>query len=164
MAGVAPASLRNVFVWGNHSTTQVPDARFVTVAQSDGTFATASSLGLDAAWVTTTLVPLVQNRGKAVIDARGASSAASAACAIVDHLRDWICGSAGRAVSMAVCSDSNPYEIAPGLVFSFPVVCEVRSMACTVRMSHDPSKWRGSLIVYRLAEWWSLAVRGGTRY
>lgn len=119
------ACIRNVVIWGNHSATQFAMADHATVEDGSSVEAAAALLGATGArWMKEELVPRVQQRGKAVIDARGASSAASAASAICDHIRDWWLGSAGRVVSMGVASEGNPYGVADGLIFSFPVVTQ----------------------------------------
>lgn len=102
-------------IWGNHSATQYPDLHHATV---DG----KAALDLvDGAWYADTFIPTVQQRGAAIIEARGASSAASAANAAIDHMRDWALGSDAR-LSMGVYSDGS-YGIAEGLIYSFPVTC-----------------------------------------
>ncbi len=102
-------------IWGNHSATQFPDLHHATVAGK-----TALSL-VDQAWYATTFIPTVQQRGAAIIEARGASSAASAANAAIDHMHDWAQGSNG-VVSMGIYSDGS-YGIQKGLIYSFPVKC-----------------------------------------
>ncbi|MES1917046.1 MAG: hypothetical protein MHM6MM_008807, partial [Cercozoa sp. M6MM] len=114
-----PSQLQQVVIWGNHSATQVPDVSNATV--QGHAVATAVQ---DDEWLRGPFVRTVQQRGAAIIKARGASSAASAANAVLDHVRDWLCGTNGRVVSMAVCSDNNPYGVPEGLIFSFPVTCE----------------------------------------
>jgi malate dehydrogenase len=115
--GAAVPAIRQMTIWGNHSATQYPDIAHCTV---DGKPATAL---VDEAWVRTDFIPTVQQRGAAIIKARGASSAASAASAAIDHMRDWALGSAsGDWVSMAVPSDGS-YGVAEGIVYSFPVRC-----------------------------------------
>jgi malate dehydrogenase len=115
--GASITEMRQMTIWGNHSATQYPDISHCTVAARP-----ASSL-VDEAWVRDEFIPTVQQRGAAIIKARGASSAASAASAAIDHVRDWTLGSAdGDWVSMAVPSDGS-YGIAPGVVYSFPVRC-----------------------------------------
>jgi malate dehydrogenase len=107
--------IRRVVIWGNHSATQFPDLHHATV---DGK--AALSL-VDAAWYADTFIPTVQQRGAAVIKARGASSAASAASAAIDHVRTWMLGSApGDWVSMGVPSDGS-YGIPEGVIYSYPV-------------------------------------------
>jgi malate dehydrogenase len=104
-----------MIVWGNHSATQVPDLSHATVAGRR-----ASEL-VDGAWVRDTFVPTVQQRGAAIIAARGASSAASAASAAIDHVRDWVRGTEdGDWVSMAI-PGTGAYGVGDGLVFSYPV-------------------------------------------
>lgn len=102
-------------IWGNHSATQYPDIHEATVAGES-----AMSL-VDMDWYEKDFIPTVQQRGAAIIDARGASSAASAANAAIDHMHDWALGSDG-VVSMGVYSDGS-YGIEPGLIYSFPVTC-----------------------------------------
>lgn len=110
--------VKNVVVWGNHSATQYPDLHQATV---DGT--SAMDL-IDMDWYENDFIPTVQQRGAAIIKARGLSSAASAANAAVDHMRDWALGSAeGDIVSMGIYSDGS-YGIEQGLIYSFPCVCK----------------------------------------
>jgi malate dehydrogenase len=105
-----------VFIWGNHSATQYPDIHHATVG---GT----KALDLvDHNWVVQDFIPVVQQRGAAIIKARGLSSAASAANAAIEHMRDWALGSAGKIVSMGIHSDGS-YGITKGLIYSFPVTC-----------------------------------------
>ncbi len=115
--GAHHAKIRKVVIWGNHSSTQYPDIRF---AEIDGQSATDL---VDQEWYRNTFIPEVQQRGAAVIKARGASSAASAASAAIDHIRNWAHGTPeGDWVSMAVPADGS-YGIEPGIVYSFPCVC-----------------------------------------
>ncbi len=110
--------VKNLVIWGNHSSTQYPDIHHTTVDGTD-----AMSL-IDQAWYENDFIPTVQQRGAAIIDARGASSAASAANAAIFHMRDWALGSAeGDWVSMGVYSDGS-YGIEKGLIYSFPCVCK----------------------------------------
>ena len=104
-------------IWGNHSSTQYPDLSHCTVKGKP-----AKGL-VDQAWIESDFIPTVQQRGAAIIKARGASSAASAASAAIDHMRDWALGSGGAWVSMGIPSDGS-YGIAPGVVYSYPVICE----------------------------------------
>ena len=107
--------IRRMVIWGNHSSTQYPDLHHATVKG-----APALSL-VDQAWYAETFIPTVQQRGAAVIKARGASSAASAASAAIDHIRTWMLGSPpGDYVSMGVPADGS-YGIPEGVVYSFPV-------------------------------------------
>ena len=109
--------IRQMTIWGNHSATQYPDVTYATVNGK------AASELVDASWLTDEFIPVVQQRGAAIIKARGASSAASAASAAIDHVRDWALGSPdGDWVSMAVPADGN-YGIEPGIIYSFPVRC-----------------------------------------
>ncbi|MEL6868925.1 MAG: malate dehydrogenase [Pseudomonadota bacterium] len=110
--------INNMIIWGNHSATQYPDVSHTTVGG-----AAAKEL-VDDAWLTGTFIPTVQQRGAAIIKARGASSAASAASAAIDHIRDWALGTTGDSwVSMAVPSDGS-YGIEPGIIYSYPVRCK----------------------------------------
>jgi malate dehydrogenase len=113
--GVPVSAISNMAIWGNHSATQYPD---IVHARVNGK--PAMDL-VDQAWVESTYIPTVQQRGAQIIEARGASSAASAANAAIDHVRDWAAGTAaGDWVSMGVCSDGS-YGIPEGLIAGFPV-------------------------------------------
>jgi malate dehydrogenase len=117
-AGVATTDVAKMTIWGNHSATQYPDV-FHTLVDGKG----AAALIDDQAWIEETFIPTVQQRGAAIIEARGLSSAASAANAAIDHMHDWCLGSAkGDWVSMAVPSDGS-YDVPEGLISSFPVTC-----------------------------------------
>lgn len=115
--GSHPTRIKRMTIWGNHSSTQYPDISHATV---DGK--PAKSL-VDEKWIAETFIPVVQQRGAAIIKARGSSSAASAASAAIDHVRDWAQGSAdGDWVSMGIPSDGS-YGIKEGIVYSYPVTC-----------------------------------------
>ena len=115
-AGVHSSAVTNMTIWGNHSATQYPD---VFHAKVDGGSAFAAA-GSDQAWLENEFIPTVQQRGAAIIKARGLSSAASAANAAVDHVRDWVHGTAaGDWVSMGVVSDGS-YGIPEGIIAGFP--------------------------------------------
>jgi malate dehydrogenase len=104
-------------IWGNHSATQYPDVNHAKVGGE-----AACSL-VAQAWVAEEFIPVVQQRGAAIIKARGASSAASAASAAIDHMRDWALGTRdGEWVSMGVPADGS-YGIEPGIIYSYPVRC-----------------------------------------
>ncbi|HKY92516.1 MAG TPA: malate dehydrogenase [Nevskiaceae bacterium] len=109
--------VEKMIIWGNHSSTQYPDISHTTVKGKP-----AKGL-VDQAWVEKDFIPTVQQRGAAIIKARGLSSAASAASAAVDHMRDWALGSNGKWVSMGVPSDGS-YGIKPGLVYGYPCICK----------------------------------------
>ncbi len=116
--GTHSSQIKRMSVWGNHSATQYPDISQCTVA---GQPATAM---VDQAWYRDTFIPTVQQRGAAVIKARGASSAASAASAAIDHMRTWAKGTPeGDWVSMGIPADGS-YGIEPGVIYSFPVTCK----------------------------------------
>ena len=116
-AGVAVADIEKLVVWGNHSPTMYPDYRFATVGG-------ASLKGRinDETWNRETFIPTVGQRGKAIIEARGLSSAASAANAAIDHIRDWVLGTAGKWVTMGIPSDGS-YGIPKDVMYGFAVTC-----------------------------------------
>jgi malate dehydrogenase len=117
-AGVAVREVTNMTVWGNHSPTQYPDIFHAKVKGEN-----AAEAVNDQAWLENDFIPTVQKRGAAVIEARGASSAASAANAAVEHVHDWVRGTPGGDwVSMGIPSDGS-YGIEEGLIFGFPVTC-----------------------------------------
>jgi malate dehydrogenase len=115
--GAQVADVKRMTIWGNHSSTQVPDLSHATVGGRR-----AVDL-VDQAWVNDTFIPTVQKRGAAIIEARGASSAASAANAAIDHMRDWALGTPeGDWVSMAIPTlGVGPYEVQADVVYSYPV-------------------------------------------
>ena len=116
--GQHTTTIKRVTVWGNHSATQYPDLHQATVGGK-----AALSL-VDQAWYADTFIPVVQQRGAAIIKARGLSSAASAASAAIDHMRNWALGTAeGDWVSMGIPSDGS-YGIAPGVIYGYPVTCK----------------------------------------
>lgn len=116
--GAPAAEIARVAIWGNHSATQYPDIAHATIGGEPALDRIA-----DRAWLTDDFIPTVQQRGTAIIQARGASSAASAASAALDHIHDWVRGTAaGDWVSMAVPSDGS-YGVPEGLISSFPVTC-----------------------------------------
>ncbi len=111
------SDIRCMTIWGNHSATQYPDIHHAMVAGR------AATRLIESSWVAGQFIPVVQQRGAAIIDARGASSAASAASAAIDHMRDWALGSASDDwVSMAIPADGS-YGIEPGIIYSYPVRC-----------------------------------------
>ena len=115
--GCHTTDIRRMTIWGNHSSTQYPDISHATI---DGAPAKDH---VEQAWIEDDFIPTVQKRGAAIIKARGASSAASAASAAIDHVRTWIDGTPdGDWVSMAIPSDGS-YGIDEGVVFSYPVTC-----------------------------------------
>lgn len=116
--GTHTTAIKKMLIWGNHSSTQYPDVHHCLV---DGK--PAASL-VDMEWVKSSFIPTVQQRGAAIIKARGASSAASAASAAIDHMHDWALGTKeGDFTSMGVPSDGS-YGIAPGVIYSYPCVCK----------------------------------------
>ena len=109
--------IRCMTIWGNHSATQYPDVNHATVNGK------AASGLVDQDWLAGEFIPVVQQRGAAIIQARGASSAASAASAAIDHVRDWALGTPdGDWVSMGIPADGS-YGIEPGIIYSYPVRC-----------------------------------------
>ncbi len=116
-AGVPVSSVERMVIWGNHSPTMFADWRFATSGGQS-----LPKLVNDEAWYRETFIPKVAQRGTAIIEARGASSAASAANAAIDHMRDWVQGTNGGWVSMSVPSDGS-YGIPEGLIAGVPVTC-----------------------------------------
>ena len=108
--------VKGMIIWGNHSATQYPDIHHCSVAGKS-----AYDL-VDQDWVTKEFIPTVQQRGAAIIKARGLSSAASAANAAIEHIRDWVLGTNGEVVSMGVYGDGS-YGIEEGLIYSYPAIC-----------------------------------------
>jgi malate dehydrogenase len=132
--GARVGEIRRMIVWGNHSSTQVPDLSHALVGERR-----AVEL-VDPVWVSQTFIPTVQQRGAAIIAARGASSAASAASAAIDHMRNWVYGTPeGDWVSMAIASDGS-YGIDEGVIYSYPVeirhneVAIVQGLACSAEV------------------------------
>jgi len=122
--GVSAEQVKNVIIWGNHSSTQFPDVShgYIEDYPSKGTNTPIREAVKDDEWLNDHFISTVQKRGAAIIAARKFSSAASAANAIVDHLRNWLFGSHDEIVSMAVPSDGS-YGIPEGYMFSYPVKC-----------------------------------------
>lgn len=116
-AGVAVADIEKLVVWGNHSPTMYPDYRFATVGGQS-----LKDRINDADWNANVFIPTVGKRGAAIIEARGLSSAASAANAAIDHIRDWVLGTNGKWVTMGVPSDGS-YGIPEGVIYGVPVTC-----------------------------------------
>lgn len=116
--GAHTTDIEKMVVWGNHSATQYPDISYAAVKGQ------AAKDLVDQDWIEDDFIPTVQQRGAAIIKARGASSAASAASAAVDHMRSWALGSNGQWVSMGVYAKGNAYGIDEDIVYSFPMVCE----------------------------------------
>ena len=117
--GTSVNDITRMTIWGNHSTTQYPDLTHAEVGGKNAFEAVG-----DETWIAETYIPTVAKRGAAIIEARGASSAASAASAAVDHVRDWVQGTpAGDWVSMGVYSDGS-YDTPEGLITSFPCTCQ----------------------------------------
>lgn len=113
--GCHTTDITQMTIWGNHSATQYPDVHHTLIK--------GAAPALDMGWVKESFIPVVQQRGAAIIKARGASSAASAASAAIDHMRTWALGTAHNDwVSMGIPSDGS-YGIAPGLIYSYPVTC-----------------------------------------
>ena len=131
-AGVSVNDVSRMTIWGNHSATQYPD---VFHAEINGK--PAAEVINDQTWIEKEFIPTVQQRGAAVIEARGASSAASAANAAVNHVRDWVAGTPeGDWVSMAVCSDGS-YGVPEGLMSSFPVTTSAGSWSIEQGLAID---------------------------
>ena len=117
--GAHTTDIARMIIWGNHSATQVPDISHCTVSGK------AATDLVDQSWIADDFIPTVQQRGAAIIKARGASSAASAGAAAIDHVRTWVQGTGdGDWVSMAIPSEGNSYGIKDGVMYSFPVTCK----------------------------------------
>jgi malate dehydrogenase len=116
--GKPVADIQKLAVWGNHSPTMYADYRFATIGGQS-----VEKLINDAAWNRDVFLPTVGKRGAAIIEARGLSSAASAANAAIDHVRDWVLGTNGKWVTMGVPSDGT-YGIPEGIMYGVPVTCE----------------------------------------
>ena len=147
-AGVSVNEVRKMTIWGNHSATQYPDLFNAEVGGRN-----AAELVGDQDWLENTFLPTVQKRGAAIIEARGSSSAASAANATIEHMRDWVLGTAeGDWVSMAVPSDGS-YGVTEGLISSFPCTTADGSytivQGCTI---NDFSRAKIDASVAELAE------------
>ena len=117
-AGCHVTDIDKVTVWGNHSSTQYPDLTHATVKG-----APVTDILADRAWVEGDFIPTVAKRGAAIIDARGASSAASAASAAIDHVHDWVLGTSGSWTSSSIMSDGS-YDVPEGIISSFPCTSE----------------------------------------
>jgi malate dehydrogenase len=117
-AGAAVSDITNMTIWGNHSATQYPDIFHAKVGGQN-----AAEVVSDQEWLENEFIPRVQKRGAEIIETRGASSAASAANAAIDHVHDWVLGTPPDDwVSMAIPSDGS-YGVAEGIISSFPVTC-----------------------------------------
>ncbi|XVE76903.1 hypothetical protein DITRI_Ditri13aG0017700 [Diplodiscus trichospermus] len=118
------SEVKNVIIWGNHSSTQYPDVNHATAVTTNGGEKPVREAIANDKWLNTEFITTVQQRGAAIIKARKLSSALSAASAASDHIRDWVLGTPkGTWVSMGVYSDGS-YGIQPGIIYSFPVTCE----------------------------------------
>jgi malate dehydrogenase len=131
-AGVSAGAVRHMAIWGNHSSTMYPDYRNALI---DGRPAPAV-IG-DDTWLANDFTPMVQNRGAAIIKARGQSSAASAANAVIDSVKAVQTGTGGDWMSLAVVSEGQ-YDVPKGLVFSYPVVSDGASHKVVEGVSHGP--------------------------
>lgn len=116
--GKPVSAIEKLCVWGNHSPTMYADYRFATINGDS-----VKNMINDQAWNADVFLPTVGKRGAAIIEARGLSSAASAANAAIDHIRDWVLGTNGKWVTMGIPSDGS-YGIPEGTMFGFPVTCE----------------------------------------
>jgi malate dehydrogenase len=143
----AVADIEKLIVWGNHSPTMYPDYRFATVNGQS-----VKNLINDAAWNKDVFIPTVGKRGAAIIEARGLSSAASAANAAIDHVRDWFLGTNGKWVTMGIPS-SGDYEIPAEVIYGFPVTCTNGEYALVKGLEIDAfSRERMTLTLNELLE------------
>ena len=137
--------VKNVIIWGNHSSTQFPDLRHAKVTLNNNETKSAYEAINDDNWIKNEFIPIVQKRGAAILAARKLSSAMSAAKAICDHVRSWWFGTASDDwVSMGVVSDGS-YGIEKGLVYSFPVHCDKNKKWSIVQGLHIDD-WSRSLM------------------
>ena len=146
--GAAVSDITSMTIWGNHSATQYPDLFHANVGGRN-----AAELVGDQTWLQDDFIPTVQKRGAAIIEARGSSSAASAASAAIDHVYDWVHGTpTSDWVSMAVASDGS-YGVPEGLISSFPVTCSGGRYEIVPRLEIDEfSRGRIDASVAELAE------------
>ena len=146
--GAGVSDITNMTIWGNHSATQYPDIFHARVNGRN-----AAEVVADQQWVENDFIPTVQKRGAAIIEARGASSAASAANAAIDHVHDWVLGTPSDDwVSMAIPSDGS-YDVAEGVISSFPVTCSGGSYKVVTGLELDDfSKSRIATTVNELQE------------
>ncbi len=145
--GAPVDSIERMIVWGNHSPTMYPDYRFATIGGRP-----APDVVNDEAWYRDTFIPTVGKRGAAIIEARGLSSAASAANAAIDHVRDWILGTGGRWVTMGIAS-TGEYAIPDGIVYGMPVTCAGGRHSLVRGLEIDPfSRARMDLTLKELLE------------
>jgi malate dehydrogenase len=115
--GKAVGDIEKLAVWGNHSPTMYPDYRFATIGGQS-----VKAMINDDVWNKDVFLPTVGKRGAAIIEARGLSSAASAANAAIDHIRDWVLGTNGKWVTMGIASDGS-YDIPQDIIYGYPVTC-----------------------------------------
>jgi len=125
-------SIEKLVVWGNHSPTMYPDYRFASISGSP-----ASEVVNDQDWYENTFLSTVGKRGAATIEARGLSSAASAAGAAIDHVRDWVLGTNGKWTTMGVPSDGS-YGIPEGVIYGVPTTCENGEYTVIKDLEIDP--------------------------
>jgi len=136
--GGLPGDVRRMSIWGNHSPTMVPDYRQATIGGK------AVTDLADAAWLDGDFRKVVSTRGKAIVDARGASSAASAASAAVDHMRSWFQGTdAGDYNSAGIYSDGSHYDVPAGIIFSMPVEIADGSVSVVTGLEIDAARREG---------------------
>ena len=141
---VTADDVKNVTIWGNHSSTQFPDVRFSKVKLSNDEFLNVYDAIKDENWIKNDFIPLVQKRGAAILAARKLSSAMSAAKAICDHMRSWWFGTQEDDwVSMGVVSDGS-YGIEKGLLYSYPV--HIKNKSWSIVQGLDINDWARDLM------------------
>jgi malate dehydrogenase len=147
-AGAQTTDVTKMTIWGNHSATQYPDVFHAEVSGKPA----FDAVGNDQKWLEDDFIPTVAGRGGAIIKARGASSAASAANAAIDHMHDWVLGRGEEWVSMAVPSDGS-YDVPEGLISSFPVTTKNGEYEIVQGIElHDFSKERIKATVDELSQ------------
>lgn len=153
--GVNVSQVKNLIIWGNHSKTQYPDVNHSYISDWPAVNCATPTRAVvnDQAWLDGSFISTVQDRGAAIIAAREKSSAASAANACVDHIRDWVLGTAaGEYVSMAIPSDGS-YGVPKGLIFSYPCVCKNGKFEIVQGLKIDaPSQKRIDITTQELQE------------
>jgi len=158
--GVPSSSVKNVIIWGNHSSTQYPDVNHGSVTTADGaTHSIRAAIG-DDAYLDGPFITTVQQRGAAIIKQRKLSSALSAASSVCDHVRDWMLGTApGTWTSMGVISDTGAYGVPPGLCYSFPVTCKAGAWTIVQDLPIDgPSRAKMDATAAELVEEKAMAM------
>lgn len=158
--GVPSSHVKNVIIWGNHSSTQYPDVNHGSVTLPDGATRPIRTAIGDDAYLDGPFIATVQQRGAAIIKQRKLSSALSAASSVCDHVRDWMLGTAeGTWTSMGVISESGAYGVPPGLCYSYPVTCKAGTWTIVEDLPIDaPSRAKMDATAAELVEEKAMAM------